>query len=381
MFTRLTKAAILIFSVTGLAACNLPGFPTRDGGISHEAFINTAAAQTVAALTTRVSGTETPAPAGVPTLTRTSAAQEMTQAATSANAPGLTVTPTSSIPCNRAEFVDDVTVQDGAWMPPDSRFVKKWALKNVGSCTWDSNYAVVFAGRGTAMTDQNAFPLVTEGEVRPGETVHATVTLTSPRELGTYRGYWMLRAPDNRNFGIGENGASPFYTEIEVIDHLYSFVEHACEAEWRTGAGPLDCPGRESDSQGYVTLVTDPVMEDNVEHEGPGLITLAEPVPGGTIVGKYPPVTVPSGTDFRADISCKPGATGCYVRFKVTYQVDNGPEQVLGEWNEGYEGQTNRAIRDLDMLEGQLVTFSLYLDVNGTPNQSIGIWLNPRITR
>ena len=374
------KAIAAILLLIGLSACNLPG--SNGSGRSRESIINTAAAQTVAALATRGPSSPTPAAEGTPAVTETPGAANRTQTPTPAGGPTQAATNTPDAACNQAQFVADLTVPDGMKVMPNARFVKTWALKNTGTCAWTPGYTVVFAGRGTAMTSQPSFPLIQEGEVKPGETANVRIMLAAPGELGIYRGYWMLRSPDDKDFGIGDNGATPFFVEIEVAEgDLYAFVEHLCEADWKTGAGPLPCPGQETDSRGYVVSIENPTMEDNSTHEGFGLITMAEPVPGGYIAGQYPPVVIPQDADFRATISCKPGATACYVRFKVTYRIDNGEEQVLGEWNEGYESQTNFAVKDLDHLTGRLVSFTLYLSVNGPPEQSTGIWLDPRITK
>ncbi len=97
------------------------------------------------------------------------------------------------------------------------------------------------------------------------------------------------------------------------------------------------------------------------EREGPGLLVFAQPVPGGYIVGKFPPVIVPTEADFRATLRCQPGASGCFVRFRVTYRVDGGDEELLGEWNEGSEGGVTNAIKDLDMVGGRSTAFTFYL--------------------
>jgi hypothetical protein len=123
------------------------------------------------------------------------------------------------------------------------------------------------------------------------------------------------------------------------------------------------------------------VLEDGQDREGPGLLVMAQPSPDGWIVGKFPPVFVPANADFRALLSCQPGTNGCFVKFKVTYRVDNGDEQLLGEWNEGSEGGITNAIKDLDVVAGRSTAFSLYLYVTGTPEQSKGIWFNPRIIK
>jgi len=191
----------------------------------------------------------------------------------------------------------------------------------------------------------------------------------------------MLRSDTNQTFGTGPNGAAPFFLKIRVSDSYYSFAEHVCSAQWSSGAGNLPCPGKEGDSQGYVVPLENPTLEDNREREGKGFLTMPQPVGGGMIVGKFPAVVVPDESDFRAVISCAPEASGCYVRFRVTYRIDNGEEQVLGEWNEGFEGGVTNAIKDLDAVEGRSTAFSFYVYVSGAPDQSKAIWFDAKITK
>lgn len=361
---------IFLLAAAGLSACNLPRKGERE--ISQEDRIMTAAAQTVAALNTVNAPGYTPPP-GTPTPTPSAPANTPRPSDTAAP----TSTATSAEPCNRASFEGDATIPDGSILPPNTRFTKTWLVKNTGSCTW-SGYSVVFANRGSAMTGTAVVPLL--GETRPGETARVSVELAAPGESGEYQGYWRLRSDQNQEFGTGPSGTGDFYVQIKVAEE-YSFASLACSAEWSTGARVLPCPGSEKDPEGTVLLVENPVMEDSQEREGPGLLVAAQPIPGGYIVGKFPPIIVPESADFRAVLGCQPGAAGCYVRFKVTYRVDNGDEVLLGEWNEGLEGGTTVAIKDLDMLGGRSTAFYLYLDVAGTPDQSKGIWFNPRIVK
>ena len=46
--------------------------------------------------------------------------------------------------CDRAQFIADVTVPDGTVYAPGAGFLKTWRLKNVGTCTWSTFYAMVF---------------------------------------------------------------------------------------------------------------------------------------------------------------------------------------------------------------------------------------------
>lgn len=386
---RFTAAWIVILAAAALAACAVPARqPART--LSAEDVMRTEAAKTVAAIATGlaegknptlVGAAETPSPP--PTATTAAAAPSPTaveETPTPAPDASPTLTPDPGTPCNQAQFVRDVTIPDGSKVLPGSPFTKTWELKNTGSCTWDSSYSVMFAGRGDAMGGPGSAPLVTEGEVKPGETALVSVDLRAPLEPGEYKGYWMLRGPNNNPFGTGPNGASPFFVLISVADE-YSFAEHACSAKWSTAAGDLPCPGKEDDQQGFVIPVENPKMEDGQEREGLGILVKAQPAAGGYIVGRFPQIAVPEASDFRAEISCQHGAEGCYVRFRVTYQIEDGPEIVLGEWNEGYEGGTGRAVADLDALAGKAVSFNLYLYAAGTPEASRGIWFFPRIVK
>jgi hypothetical protein len=361
---------IFILAAASLGACNLP----RRGGeeVSQEDRVMTAAAQTVAALNTMRAPGYTPPP-GSASVTPSHTASTPTPAGTASP----TSTPTSSEPCNRASFEGDATIPDGSVLPPNTRFTKTWLVKNTGSCVW-KGYSAVFAERGSALSDTAVFPLL--GEVKPGETARISVDLAAPGDPGEYEGYWRLRSDQNQEFGTGASGAGDFFVKIQVADE-YAFASLACSAEWSTGAGPLPCPGKESDAQGYVVLAENPAMEDSQEREGPGLLVFAQPVAGGYIVGKFPPVIVPTEADFRATLGCQPGASGCFVRFRVTYRVDGGDEELLGEWNEGSEGGITNAIKDLDMVGGRSTAFTFYLTVAGTPEQSKGVWFNPRIVK
>jgi len=373
-------AAIWII-VLALAACNLPApAPTE---IDPDDAANTAAAQTVVALSTELAAGKNP------TLGPNSTAQKTPSPGSSSTSSTTTPTPPSeeagptvdpNLPCNQAEFIRDVTIPDDSTILPGSQFTKVWELKNTGSCAWTQAYTIVFANTGNAMSAVPSTPLVTEGEVKPGQTVKAAVIMRAPNEPGDYRGSWLLHAPDGSTFGVGEDASGSVFVQVHVADEYY-FAEQVCAAAWSTPTGPLPCPGKESDMQGFVVQLENPTLEDGSQEQGLALFTYPQPVSGGFIVGRYPAVMVPSDADLRATIGCQPGVSSCYVRFKITYQVDNGPEQTLGEWNEGLDNNINHAIADLDSVAGKPVAFNFYVYVNGTPEASKAIWFNPRIVK
>jgi hypothetical protein len=381
-------ACLFLVIEISLASCGLVSRKTPVV-LGEQALVNTAAAKTIAALSTELaagknvtlgapSPTSTPIP---PSSTPQPPTATFTPDITNTPDPVLTATAAGTeVPCNRAAFVRDVTIPDASTILPNSAFSKKWELKNTGSCTWNNTYSVVFAGKGISMNGPAATPIFPNGEVKPGEAVTVSVLLRAPGEPGDYKGYWMLRSGDDKNFGTGANAGSPFYVQIHVAE-TYSFAEHLCSAQWSNGNTSLPCPGAEGDSAGFVLPLKDPRLENNEQPEGLGFLAVAPPVTGGYIVGKFEPVIVPRDSDFRVTIGCQPGSTGCYVRFKITYRIDNGDEQVLGEWNEGYEGGVTNIIKDMDVMAGRSTDFYFYLYVSGDPGQSRGIWFNPRIVR
>ena len=129
--------------------------------------------------------------------------------------PPPTVTP---VPCNKAEFIADVTVPDGSDVPVFETFTKTWRLRNVGTCTWTSDYRVVF-DHGDQMLAPASAPL-SGGSVAPGSSVDVSVPMEAPGTPGTYKGYWKLRDAGGVLFGVGASGNVAFWVEIESVSSL-----------------------------------------------------------------------------------------------------------------------------------------------------------------
>lgn len=198
----LSLMALLISAL----ACNLPGgagTPATETG-PDAAF--TIAAQTVEAELTRsaLAQPTTPVPDAAPTSTPE-------PIATATLTPVLSPTPTP-IPCNAVSFVQDVTIPDGTSIVTGGTFTKTWRLRNTGSCTWNSSYALVF-DRNEKMGGPDAQPLA--GSVAPGATVDVSVSLTAPASAGNYRGYWRLRDGSGVLFGLSTGS---FWVDIKAVN-------------------------------------------------------------------------------------------------------------------------------------------------------------------
>ena len=100
-------------------------------------------------------------------------------------------------PCNAASFISE-TIADGTKLSTGQSFDKTWRFQNVGTCTWNTNYQLVFA-EGDKMGGPSTKNLTQQ--VAPGEMVDIGVTLKAPDSAGTYKGFWRVR-DDLGNFYI-----------------------------------------------------------------------------------------------------------------------------------------------------------------------------------
>lgn len=180
-----TKALHTILLLTlALSACNLPSKapPTQSADT-----ILTAAAQTVEANLTQA------AILNPPTLPPTSSAATpvptITLAIPTTSVPP-SLTPPPTTPCDMAQFIDDITIDDGTVLKPNESFTKTWRVKNIGTCSWTPSYAIVFySGEAMSGPATQAFT----SNVNPGQTVDISVNLKAPAADGTYKGVWKLR--------------------------------------------------------------------------------------------------------------------------------------------------------------------------------------------
>ncbi len=196
---------ILLSASMVLGACNYPGLQaTEPPGDS----MATAAAQTVAAELTTVAVQSTTAapPTDTPPAATDTPVPTDTQTAPTATAGAAGCT-------DKATFVTDVTVPDNTNMTPGQAFTKTWRLKNVGTCTWTTDYDLVFDS-GNAM---GGSPTVGLGaSVPPNGTIDISIGLTAPSTNGTFKGNYQLRNGKGIIFGIGANADVAFWVQIVV---------------------------------------------------------------------------------------------------------------------------------------------------------------------
>ncbi len=208
---KILSLMIGVLLILLLASCNMP---KGDNDLTDVEILKTAARQTVEAkLTENVDGPEEGSLTPSPTEEQEDPGEEEpTPSPTLTTEPPPPASDTPE-PCNRMQFVDDVTIPDGTDIVAGDSFTKTWRLKNTGTCAWTSGYQLIF-DHGDRMDAPDTAP-VTSGSVGSGNTVDVSADLTAPDTPGTYQGYFLLRSPDGVVFGLG--GGQGFWVKIEVI--------------------------------------------------------------------------------------------------------------------------------------------------------------------
>lgn len=282
-------------------------------------------------------------------------------------------------PCNWAQFISDVTVPDGSLLSVGEDFTKTWQLKNIGTCTWTTDYELVYVeGERFGSPHVVALP----DEVKPGESIELSLEMEAPQQPGEYQGDWKLRSPAGEYFGLGKNANQSFWLQVRVVDanasYDYDFAFHYCEAQWRSAGGYLGCPSAEGVG-GSVNLLQDALLEHRLENE---LTLWVHPneAPSGYIEGLYPARSIQTGDSFKAWVGCMEGVEECSLTFSLQYLAEDGSLHTLGEWVELYDSQVHNISLDLSALAGQQVRFILRTEINNTAYEAAqGFWFVPRI--
>jgi hypothetical protein len=296
-----------------------------------------------------------------------------------------TVTPIP-IPCDRASFVEDVSYPDNTEVAAGTTFVKTWRLRNNGSCTWNSSYALVF-DKGDAMNGPASAQLTT-GTVAPGQLIDVSVTLKAPSTTGTYQGYWKLRNGGGAIFGIGANAQDAFWVKIKVTNPAtatpsasttFDFVGKGSSAEWHNGSSILPWGDPADDSPGVATNLDSAKLEDGTTRSQI-LATYPQRIDNGVIYGIYPNYTVQNGDYLRSKLGFKTDCTNGKVKFVVKYR-EGSTETTLGEWLKACDGGIIAIEKNLSSLNGKTLQFILYVSTEGSPDGDKSVWISPRIER
>ena len=274
------------------------------------------------------------------------------------SAPVLALTQVAS--CYAAQFVSDVTVPDGTIFTPGSSFLKTWRLKNVGTCTWTSDFQLAFIS-GTSMDAPNNITL--GKDVLPNGTIDLSVSLKAPAAPAEYTGNFQLRTPSGVIFGLGKNANKPFYVKIRVQSadsglnsgDSIKFVNLYCSAVWANPSGTIGCPGLPNDfTNGSITRTDNPKMEGGNVDDEPALIFIPANGSGGYVSGEFRNVKIQSGDRLKGVIGCLDESPDCSVTFRISYR-SGGSEVELGSWNETSDTKWTRIDADFSAAAAKTV--------------------------
>jgi hypothetical protein len=114
---------------------------------------------------------------------------------------------------NAAEFIKDITIPDDTKVKAGQTFLKVWEFKNVGTCTWTPDYALIFIW-GDRMDGQSPKPLGVT--VMPGQTIPISIELTAPKDMDSCQGNWMFLDSLGQRFGTGYSGKDFFWVSVII---------------------------------------------------------------------------------------------------------------------------------------------------------------------
>ncbi|MEI6291880.1 MAG: NBR1-Ig-like domain-containing protein, partial [Chloroflexota bacterium] len=142
------KIKILIaclFLFLAILSCSLPGNTQSQAG-SQNGTMTSVAATVIAEFASPAAIIISPVATDQPVVPAEPVNSPL-PAIESSQTPTSTIVPTASntaLPCNRAQFINDVTIPDDTNMKVNKSFTKVWRLQNTGSCPWTSGYLLVF---------------------------------------------------------------------------------------------------------------------------------------------------------------------------------------------------------------------------------------------
>jgi hypothetical protein len=321
--------------------------------------------------------------------------------------------------CNRASFVSDVTVPDGTIITATEKFTKTWRFENTGTCTWSTDYKLVFIG-GDRMGSPDGIPL--PNPVLPNEEIEISIDLTAPELPGIYKGVWILEDGAGNRFGLGAQSRGEIWVQVQVIAgptatftteptqtalpsqtaepsqtplptstpllgiteseiFAYDLVKEACSAQWSSNGQQQPCPAAGGEAQNNsVGLTSNAILENGAVISEPSIVVIPG-VANSFVTAAYPSYTVQPGDHFRAIVGCESTAATCAVLFRISYQNELGVTNDLWAVGEFYDQNITTVDVDLSPLAGQNI--KLILDTKSLNSSATDrtLWVSPGIYR
>jgi hypothetical protein len=98
------------------------------------------------------------------------------------------------------QYIADVSIPDGYAAAPGEYLIKTWTVKNLGPCSWNKDYALVYGWGGVGTSWDTVGSVNLTKNVAPGETIDITVGLEAPKAKGDYGAFFVLQNDKGVNF-------------------------------------------------------------------------------------------------------------------------------------------------------------------------------------
>jgi PKD repeat protein len=174
--------------------------------------------------------------------------------------------------------------------------------------------------------------------------------------------------------------------EVWGPEFIYDFVQKAHLAKWTSGAGTLRWPMSNLSNDGAAYSIT----------YSPILVTCPQKVSQGWIIGKYgdfytDPVSrasmvrdlkIPMLAHFTSKVGFAPGVNSPGgVTVALGYYDEMGALQYFNKMSVMSDGQMHDYNVDLSSLAGKKTQFVLFIQANGSPENTCVRWDSPKITQ
>ena len=119
--------------------------------------------------------------------------------------PTLTSTPDTCV--NNLDYLSDLTIPDGTFVPYGATIDKQWLVQNIGTCHWNAGYSLRYVGGATLGSPQELalYPAKSSAQAV------LQITFTAPFADGEYASTW--QAFDSNGLPFGD----PIYMNIIVV--------------------------------------------------------------------------------------------------------------------------------------------------------------------
>ena len=261
----------------------------------------------------------------------------------------------SDICVDRFEYISDITIPDGMVITPYTLFTKTWYIKNVGDCTWNSKYSLIYQS-GAEVGQAKSFPILNPGYyIKPGESLAVSAQLQAPDKVGnTYTTYWAMKTDRDEVIGAGDAKnvylSSNFRVE-PVFDVIQNFNSLTCYDDH----GYFTCGLRnQSAEHGAVYFEQSPNFESG-RNQGKPAIVVAPPLGENTVVRfEFGPLRFPRGSWFYTNFCCFPNTPTCDSQIRLYVRKPGYGEtlvQEIREWNDGFMGEWKFRLDDIGVFD------------------------------